>query len=78
MTTQTWNINIGMSNFEVVEARKNGVPFTEFEEKCGWSLNNVKLRMISARNGREWQYGEEPDAIKETEERFTSRMCLNF
>ena len=27
------NINIGMSNFEVVEARKNGVPFTDIIDR---------------------------------------------
>lgn len=70
----TNNINPNMSNFEVAEARKQGTSFDTFKETNGWSSDEVKKRIITARSGIEWQYGEGPNAIKEIEEREVRRF----
>ena len=63
-----------MSNFEVVEARKQGTSFDTCKETNGWSSDEVKKRIIAARSGIERQYGEGPNAIKEAEEREVRRF----
>lgn len=68
------DINTTVSNFDIRAMRQRNVSFDVLREKYGWLPAEVTKRIIAARSGIEWQYGEGPNGIKEAEERETRRF----